>query len=215
MPTNTTSKLQPLDAGIIKTFKCKYKFILVQKYIDDLENYNSFSLPDIKSAIIMIRQAWDRVSPGIISNCWKHCGFINQEESEPIVINVIGDYIAKIGTILQRIDKDGFTAEEFTSIDETVCIKNLNDEEIIDLVKNDKTDTDENDLTDNNNIAPIIISHDDVKKSLQTITTFIKNRCYDEKDITTVDTFNGFIMNLLTKELVQGQLKFKKKLNFE
>ena len=41
LPPNTTSVLQPLDAGIIKCFKCLYKKKLVQNYIDDLEKHNT------------------------------------------------------------------------------------------------------------------------------------------------------------------------------
>ena len=40
LPANTTSKLQPLDAGIIKNFKCFYRNSVVEKCLSDLERIN-------------------------------------------------------------------------------------------------------------------------------------------------------------------------------
>lgn len=43
LPPNTTSKLQPLDQGIIKVIKQKYRKKLVQRYLRDMESTNQIS----------------------------------------------------------------------------------------------------------------------------------------------------------------------------
>ncbi|XP_008180069.1 tigger transposable element-derived protein 4-like [Acyrthosiphon pisum] len=44
LPPNTTSKLQPIDQGIIKVIKQKYRKKLVQRYLKDMESTNKISI---------------------------------------------------------------------------------------------------------------------------------------------------------------------------
>ena len=156
----------------------------------------------------MIKDAWDCVGDKIISNCWKHCGYIIKDDAEPIVTSTIRSYMMKLGLQLQKLDPDVFTAEEFVDIDDVECIESITDEAIINLVL-DKDGEDANiDLNDNNNIEPITITHEEVKKSLQTIVSFVNNRKYNDNDVQTVNVFNNYMHDLLTNELVQGVLKF-------
>ena len=73
LPKNTTSKIQPMDMGIIATSKRLYRRQLVRSVTarDDL------SLPDflkkltIKEAIYMFDSAWQEVSRQTIHGCWR------------------------------------------------------------------------------------------------------------------------------------------------
>lgn len=81
LPANTTSKLQPQDAGIISSFKSEYHKNLSQKYVLNAENYISID-EYIKSlnvidAIEMIVSSWQNVTEKPIKNCWLHCGYQN------------------------------------------------------------------------------------------------------------------------------------------
>lgn len=82
LPPNTTSKLQPLDQGIIKNFKTCYRKEVVRKMISDMEQ--QFASPiNVLHAIRMADKAWRSVSETTISNCFKSCGFsMVQEASE-------------------------------------------------------------------------------------------------------------------------------------
>ena len=71
LPPNTTSHLQPLDAGIIQNFKVKYRKLLVRHFIDCIDSQRTMTV-DVKQAIQFISIAWAEVLPNTIANCWKH-----------------------------------------------------------------------------------------------------------------------------------------------
>ncbi|XP_060882149.1 tigger transposable element-derived protein 4-like [Metopolophium dirhodum] len=61
LPTNTTSKLQPLDQGIIKNFKVLYRKEIVSEFLACLDN-NDFPKVTILTAITMSNIAWNNVT---------------------------------------------------------------------------------------------------------------------------------------------------------
>lgn len=79
-PPNCTSKLQPLDLGIIHAFKCHYRKQLIRKavaMIDGglLEDASKLKL-NILSALHFVAEAWRRISSLTIQNCFRKCGFM-------------------------------------------------------------------------------------------------------------------------------------------
>ena len=82
LPKNTTSRIQPLDAGIIKNFKVKYREKLLRHVIARVSNDRSASdiakKVDILQAITWVATAWKEVSETTIKNCFAKCGIIQQ-----------------------------------------------------------------------------------------------------------------------------------------
>ena len=73
-PNNATSRLQLLDAGIIKNFKVEYRkklmrYVLVW-IVDDRNAYEI----DIIQTIEWITSAWKEVSKDTSKNCFAKCG---------------------------------------------------------------------------------------------------------------------------------------------
>ena len=81
LPANTTSLLQPMNAGIIRNFKCKYKVLFVRWVIDQLDARQSGAqIKDVKldvlTAIKSTVDAWADVTATTIRNCWCHTGIV-------------------------------------------------------------------------------------------------------------------------------------------
>ena len=84
LPKNTTSRLQPLDAGIILSFKTKYRKKLMRYVIarinDDL--FASEIDIDILQAITWVADAWNEVNVERIKNCFATCGITEQTSED-------------------------------------------------------------------------------------------------------------------------------------
>lgn len=90
LPPNTTSKLQPLDQGIIKNFKTYYRREVVRQFLNDIESQTPTKI-NILDAMWMVTKAWTNVTNTTIANCFKKSGFkVNepdriQDEDDPVV----------------------------------------------------------------------------------------------------------------------------------
>lgn len=74
LPPNTTSKLQPLDQGIIRNLKTLYMKEAVRQIISDIEDRKETSI-DILQAMQMADKSWRNVTKKTIENCFKTCRF--------------------------------------------------------------------------------------------------------------------------------------------
>src|SRR5437879_7725241 len=83
-PINTTSHIQPFDAGIIRNFKVNYRTFLVSKWVHDLDNEEVIKSLNIKEAIEIIVDAWNNVKPAMIKNCWQHTKILPETTSEMV-----------------------------------------------------------------------------------------------------------------------------------
>lgn len=76
LPANTTSHLQPLDAGIIWNAKHYFKGLLVRRLLAKIERKDDNSQISLLDALHFIAMAWDRVSPATTANCFGKCGVV-------------------------------------------------------------------------------------------------------------------------------------------
>ena len=53
LPINTTSKLQPLDAGIIKNFKCYYRQLLLNHVLSQIDGSDLSASEIVKSVNVL------------------------------------------------------------------------------------------------------------------------------------------------------------------
>lgn len=78
-PVNTTSRLQPLDLGIIQNVKLHYKNELVDRMVDHLDlhgNLETFQAPTVLDAIMSISNVWNNlVKVDTVRNCFIKAGF--------------------------------------------------------------------------------------------------------------------------------------------
>ena len=81
LPPNTTSVLQPMNAGIIAAFKCRYKRCQLQHAIRMIDMHTCKKPYAIDQLTVMTwcRSAWEEMIPSVIRNCWKHTGIVKDE----------------------------------------------------------------------------------------------------------------------------------------
>lgn len=127
LPVNTTSRLQPLDAGIIKNFKVHYRKSLVKHTlttINDGSDENASSIcksVNVLLAIQWIKQAWDSVTADTIRNCFRRCGALPRSEDEsgdPFSdLDSEANDMTNLNELVQQINCD-VTAEDYINAEE-------------------------------------------------------------------------------------------------
>ena len=84
LPKNTTSRLQPLDPGIIRNFKVKYQKRLLKFVISRIDDNGKASEIiqelDVLKAIPWIKAAWEEFSDQTVSKCFCKCVFSNKAQ---------------------------------------------------------------------------------------------------------------------------------------
>jgi DDE superfamily endonuclease len=82
LPPNTTSKLQPLDAGIIASFKRHYRRYQLEHAIDLLEASKNPYKVDQLTAMKWVCAAWNKIDQSVIVNCWRHTSLLNPNDCD-------------------------------------------------------------------------------------------------------------------------------------
>ena len=98
--SNTTSALQPMHKGVIRSLKARYRTKVVQKMIDGNKSLSNISVLDAMKMLVL---SWDEVTDKTMQNCFKKAGFCEIEEDDA----VSGDpFTALKNTVTQLINLD-------------------------------------------------------------------------------------------------------------
>ena len=83
LPANTTSRLQPLDLGIIKNFKVHYRKLLLRYVVAKIDECTVASEVtkkiNILQAIRWIAEAWEKVTVDTIKKCFRSSGILDSK----------------------------------------------------------------------------------------------------------------------------------------
>ena len=197
LPDNTTSRLQPLDLGIIQNFKVHYRKVFLHYILTKIDSCSSASevakSVNVLTAIWWIAHAWNEVKAETIVKCFKTAGILTSEfdvvstcinESDPF-----DDIEAtlELGDLIERtVGNNSCPASEYINGDEDVPVcaefedetweesffQSLMDEDGQELPDDrDESDTEDFDLLPPppklRNFQEAIQSLDDVKKFLE------------------------------------------------
>lgn len=85
LPANTTTDCQPLDQGIIHSFKVHYRKVLMRSIVSSIDERLRSNIMNteedfsrkitVLDSLGWIREAWDAVRIETIQNCFATCGF--------------------------------------------------------------------------------------------------------------------------------------------
>ncbi|OAE35393.1 hypothetical protein AXG93_2587s1080 [Marchantia polymorpha subsp. ruderalis] len=108
LPPNTTSKLQPCDAGIIRTFKAYYRRrfnnILLQRLEANVDNPEKIS--NLEGMQIAMAAWKEDVKPTMIQNCFRHCKLRTEDAGQETTLEELeppADVIAELEQQIARL----------------------------------------------------------------------------------------------------------------
>jgi hypothetical protein len=85
LPPNMIVGTQPLDSGIIRNFKVKYRKMLLEfllSHEDVIALADAIKKVNVGDAIDWVSQSWDQVTASTIKNCFRKVG-LNEDVVEP------------------------------------------------------------------------------------------------------------------------------------
>jgi hypothetical protein len=217
LPPNTTSHLQPLDAGIIASFKNYFKRKYCRHMLDlfeDGKDINNEKI-NIKEAINYVAEAWNCVTEETALNCWRKTGILPSLTNEDInnasqiQQRMMDNEIANIDQLIEEFDMDNpdnpsatLLADTlnnfFHDLEEIPTEEILNEYDIIRLIQEETCEEDENSDSEE---EEILVPPNDALKSLQTWITFFEQQHIDEFHVEDIDIFKKYFKIVKRLEL--------------
>lgn len=179
-PPNMTSRLQPMDQGIIKNLKIHYRKRILTKILNAVENNES---PDkvisLRYAIAEISKAWAcDVTPTTITNCFAKAGFKipeemqdDDEDNEKITLAELMKKWKKLKQAVPNCEE--VELEDYLQIDDDVTVAEYPDENDIlnDIlgVNDAEENNDEDDVEEFVNVseADVLSAFSTIRRGLQ------------------------------------------------
>jgi len=212
LPPNTTTFLQPCDAGVIHSFKCKYRALFVQNRIkayDDLQDGITSTLTayTIYDALINAAEAWSNVSPQTIRNCWLKTGILPEQMMiEPSSIHDEEDE-QDLGILLEKLPNNNIAANEYIHIENENDWINLADEDIVEALNQDEESSeDEVELVENVEV----INNKVAQESINTVLRYLYQQKPDfgkvDEEVRVLRNLNRRVGLIIQKKLKQPDL---------
>lgn len=83
LPPNTIARFQPMDVGIIKSFKAQYRKLFLRRLVDSFD-VGLVDEIDIYDAVVMAHIAWTKtVTSSTVKNCWSHTRLTPFNDNRP------------------------------------------------------------------------------------------------------------------------------------
>ena len=127
LPPNMTSAIQPMDMGIIASFRAHYRRFFLKKKIQDIDADIEETKLTILGAAQLTARAWSKISDKTIRNCFRTSGILpvthraecNIENRYKLkgVDDALLDDLAECMKLLSTND-DAMTVEVFVCADE-------------------------------------------------------------------------------------------------
>ena len=203
LPPNTTSKLQPCDAGIIQAVKMRYRRRLLQHVLLKMDNDETGTASalaksvNVLDAIMWLKFAWDALLESTMNKCFAKCGF---DVSEPVAVDeaaVVDDAEpATLEPALQQVIGD-VTLRAFADMDDDeATMKTTGDNWEAELVTQS---ADESDDDDEQEVVAPVINRRTASNYADTLLAF----GLSTQNATVVDLLSKLQQELQSQQLVQ------------
>ncbi|KAL1376343.1 hypothetical protein pipiens_004435 [Culex pipiens pipiens] len=139
-PPNATSVLQPLDLGIIKNLKHYYRYSLVKRRLDEMEQKKDFSDITVLDAIKYMSRNWAAdVKPSTIANCFAKAGFVCPDADQQWNEDIQEDLPTITDDMMAHLS-EGVSFSAYCNIDDDLTTAELmSDDDILEFVTEPKS----------------------------------------------------------------------------
>ena len=125
LPPNTTSKLQPMDQGVIRSLKTHYKTMSIKMLIEAIEKKKplpEFSILDIMQMLDLV---WGKVTTKTVVNCFEKAGISKEKQSEALLdaddsFKDLQEQLDKLAVYNPKFFPEGTTANDIVSVDDSL-----------------------------------------------------------------------------------------------
>ena len=187
LPPNTTAHLQPMDAGIIRTFKAYYARHRTRHYVRQADAQEKLYIT-VKDAITYTYDAWKTMKPEVIANCWRHTGIQGLPDSsgDADVHEDVARAIEEADAAARQLppEMNPTSAQEQLELDGTASTEGgFSDNEIVALVTGESADPQsECDSDDDDPPPPTTLR--ECEAALETLMKFCgENATFGEKHV--------------------------------
>lgn len=168
LPPNMTASMQPLDNGIIKSFKAQYRKLQLQRMVELADDDLPTELR-LDYAVRYCKIAWDSVSMNTIKNCWNNLG-IGLTSTFAIESVNYGNLFVRIQDIFAISPENLLTENEFQHVDDVQHTEmELTDDNLL-----TQTATEEPDENDAVEITSKLPSLREARTAAETVLLFLE-----------------------------------------
>lgn len=192
LPANTTSKLQPLDQGIIHNFKVFYRKQLIDHILSCIDEGSTYEV-NLLHAMRFSRRAWQDVSNNTIENCFKKCGFKTQALDNCLEEIVELENPPNWETLCSNNTNNEISFKDYINVDQDLPVCGvLTDEDIILAVseKSDEENIDYEEIT----VEKPTITMKEARKALDVVQDYFEmNPGTDQRTFTNIHELQKLI----------------------
>lgn len=202
LPSNSTSQLQPLDLGIIRSFKSHYRKQLVRKsllFIDsgDLHDASTAKI-NVLEALNLISAAWDSVDKNCIINVFNKAGFSasnNEISPSPSDDNEMEKDCVAEGGHLPEVDDEYIDCDAHLITSQVLPISDLMP------ASDDSGDEDEEEIAED-----VVPTADQAFQSIQTLKRFLASNVNQEANLQKIVSVERAVVEIVSKSKKQVKI---------
>ena len=217
---NTTSKLQPMYQGVIRSLKAYYKSLSVRKLIETIEKNKPLPEFSILDAMRMLDVAWGKVTKETVVNCFAKAGISKEKQVKSLSeaddsFKDLKEQLYKFAVHAPEFFPEGTAAADVVSADDSVINTEpvMTDDEIIfDMLDQDDHATEEGD-DDTSYIQPSCPKSDEIRRALEVLREYMLFSENGECIHQCFNQINTIVENELMAKLKQVDIReyFQKK----
>ena len=215
-PPNTTAVTQPMDQGVIRSLKAKYRSRLIKLIIKAIDSNKDIPKINVLDAMKLLTLSWDDVIENTVQNCFTKARISNDDQLR--AQNDLDDPFIELRSSIEELKErnseeflDDISPEEFTNLDDSVVATEpvLTDELIIEMVRKGEDEDVESDDDDESANADVSIEKPgtvEVRNAVETLMNFSLFSISDKIRTSTIE-ISRLIEIELVRNLKQASIK--------